>query len=283
MTAPAAPPLRPTRLGVEALFPELTGLARETTLLCPRIGEPGVRDSSVGGPLLWPADEPWPMCGAEGHYEPLRRPTEVVGPEPVAMVPVVQLYARDVPELPFPAGTDVLQVVWCPLLHDDGIDAVSPRLYWRDERAVGAGTLRSDRPEPYTADEDFVPRPCTVTPTRAVEYPNGDLPEGLGEALTDRFDEVERRFGVSYFDAATTIQSKVGGYPGWTQAPDWPTCRCGRRMAHLLSVTATETGPWHGDDDADAGHGMDMGDLGGVYLFVCTTCPDRPFAHRYDC
>lgn len=31
------------------------------------------------------------------------------------LIPVVQLYARDVPGLPFPEGTDVLQVLWLPV------------------------------------------------------------------------------------------------------------------------------------------------------------------------
>lgn len=68
----------------------------------------------------------------------------MVGPEPVAMVPVVQLYARDVPELPFPAGTDVLQVVWCPLIHDDEVGAALPKVYWRSEQTVAAGGMLPD-------------------------------------------------------------------------------------------------------------------------------------------
>lgn len=95
--------LAPIPFDVEAVFPELTGASRETTLLYPRAGQPGPGDSSIGGPLLWPADEPWPMCAEPDHYEPLEPP---VGPEPIAMVPVIQLYARDVPGLVFsPART----------------------------------------------------------------------------------------------------------------------------------------------------------------------------------
>ncbi|WP_234543557.1 hypothetical protein [Streptomyces shenzhenensis] len=289
---------------VESLIPELVGLGRQTTLLYPRSGEPGVCSSSIGGPLLWPADEPWPLCAEPGHWKPLRTPTEVVGPEPVAMVPVVQLYARDVPELPFPAGMDVLQVVWCPLIHDDEVGAALPKVYWRSEQAVAAGGMLPDPPAPYEYEEEFVPRPCTVTPTRVVEYPNRDLPGDLAQALSQRFSEIEEAFGFSYYEMATTVQSKVGGYPGWLQQPDWPSCRCGRRMDHLLSITASEPieGRWFPLDEqgpeisissrwamtdhtfADTiGHGMDMGDLGGVYLFVCPECPDMPYTHRYDC
>jgi hypothetical protein len=289
---------------VAELIPELAGLARETTLLYPRSGKPGTHESSIGGPLLWPADDPWPMCAEPGHWKPLRSPTETVGPEPVALVPVVQLYAKDLPELPFPAGTDVLQVLWCPLIHDDEAGTALPKLYWRNEQVITSGGVLSGHPEPYKYDEELVPRPCTVTPTRVVEYPNYDMPEGLAVALGDRFEEINEELGLSYYDVATTIQSKVGGYPGWTQEPNWPQCRCGRRMDHLLSITATEpsAGRWFPLDEQgprsenpahwseaehalfdSIGHGMDMGDLGGIYLFVCPTCPDLPYTHRYDC
>ncbi|MGW0337825.1 hypothetical protein ACWD0J_39545 [Streptomyces sp. NPDC003011] len=73
-------PLAPLPCDVEAVFPVLIGTAREVILLYPRAGQPGAGDSSVGGPLLWPAAEPWPMCAGPGHYKPLDPP---VGPEPV--------------------------------------------------------------------------------------------------------------------------------------------------------------------------------------------------------
>ncbi|MYS07021.1 hypothetical protein GTW71_11375, partial [Streptomyces sp. SID6041] len=52
----------PRPFDVTALFPQLALLARTATRLHPRPGSPTVHDSSVGGPLLWPADEPWPYC-----------------------------------------------------------------------------------------------------------------------------------------------------------------------------------------------------------------------------
>lgn len=52
----------PRPLDVEALFPGLAAHRRTATRLHPRPGTPAVADSSVGGPLLWPADEPWPVC-----------------------------------------------------------------------------------------------------------------------------------------------------------------------------------------------------------------------------
>lgn len=55
----------PPRPDVVAAVPELAAYARTATRLHPRPGSPGVGDSSVGGPLLWPAEEPWPVCTAD--------------------------------------------------------------------------------------------------------------------------------------------------------------------------------------------------------------------------
>lgn len=169
---PATPP-RP--VDVAAVFPQLAPLARAATRLHPRPGLPSPRDSSIGGPLLWPADEPWPHC--EGPHEvdglnPALSPADVrlerrihaamrdrnltpqeretlerirppreyphtVAVQPydgsIAMLPVAQLYVRDVPGLHVPEGADVLQVLWCPFDHP-----IMPRtaLFWRSAAAV---------------------------------------------------------------------------------------------------------------------------------------------------
>jgi hypothetical protein len=66
---------------VVAAVPDLATYARTATRLHPRPGAPGVSDSSVGGPLLWPAEEPWPVCTADTviahrHVANLRRPAD---------------------------------------------------------------------------------------------------------------------------------------------------------------------------------------------------------------
>ncbi|MFE5868156.1 hypothetical protein ACFQ6V_05790, partial [Streptomyces roseifaciens] len=48
----------PRPVDVAAVFPQLAPLARTATRLHPRPGAPSPHDSSVGGPLLWAADEP---------------------------------------------------------------------------------------------------------------------------------------------------------------------------------------------------------------------------------
>ncbi|MFG2408924.1 hypothetical protein ACGFR8_32165 [Streptomyces brevispora] len=52
-------PARP--VDIESVFPELVAHRCTATRLHPRPGVPRRHDNSVGGPLLWPADEPWPV------------------------------------------------------------------------------------------------------------------------------------------------------------------------------------------------------------------------------
>lgn len=58
----------PRPIDVTRDFPELAGMARTALRLHPRVGAPTVEQSSVGGPLLWPADEPWPVCEGPHPY-----------------------------------------------------------------------------------------------------------------------------------------------------------------------------------------------------------------------
>ncbi|MBC3841117.1 DUF1963 domain-containing protein [Streptacidiphilus sp. 4-A2] len=291
-------PARP--VDVEAVFPELMPFRREATRLHPRAGAPGPWESSVGGPLLWPAPEPWPYCEEEHPA------VAFAAPEPGAkpLVPVVQLFARDVPDLPFPDGTDVLQVLWCPFDHHD-VYAPRPALRWRDSAACGP--LPCPPPRPGDAPDDYVPGPCVIHPESIVEFPQWDLPEELHEVLEERFDQVEKETGWSYwYHLSVAPGIKTGGYPDWTQEAAWPLCGgCGEPMRHLLTVGSAEFDgaswqswlpledtpasgtvldlPYEDRDRVQRAAGLMLGDMGGVYLFVCTACPDMPHAHRFDC
>ncbi|WP_304451425.1 hypothetical protein [Nocardiopsis sp. YSL2] len=105
----------PRPANIEELYPELRPWRRETVRLHPRPGRPSSHDSSVGGPLLWPQDEPWPVCDGE-HYD---RDTQEPYDREVKLVPVVQLHRTHAPDAPFLAGHDLLQVLRCPYDHGE--------------------------------------------------------------------------------------------------------------------------------------------------------------------
>src|SRR5262249_24164324 len=149
-----------------------------------------VRDSSVGGRLLWPANEPWPYC-MDAHPKFGFDPQPPLGPVP--LVPVLQLYAADVPDLPFPPGTDLLQLLWCPY-HHAPYYAPRPLLPWRAAADIN-GLLLAHPPQPTDAPDDHMPAPCILHPERVIEYPHWDLPVQLIDALDERFDWLKRETG----------------------------------------------------------------------------------------
>lgn len=284
-----------------AVFPQVVPFARTTIRLHPRQGSPTAEQSSVGGPLLWPADEPWPTCEADGFDDHID-----ANSDPVPLVPVMQLLADDVPDLPFADGTDVLQVLWCPFDHDP-YSAPLPKLRWRRRADIAARLEHVPAPDDE-AQARYVPKPCVIDPEKVTEYPSYDLPWDVLSQISDTARQVETDTGWEYdTDLAVASGIKVGGYPGWTQSPHWPTCTCGSRMDHLVTVASWEFDrgdekrwipiedrasmagwdldssddhPWHAIRNPT---GLMLGDAGGLYFFVCTSCPGRPFDYRFDC
>jgi len=233
---------------------------------------------------------------------------------PVALVPVLQLYARDVPELPFPEDTDLFQLLWCPNWHDGPWHGPAPLTIWR--RAADVTEPLPTPPAPRFEDDwewcarDYVPLPCVLHPERVTEYPHPcNLPAQYPHAcnlpveLAERIEQWDERHDDLYWTALSTAPgTKVGVHPRWIQAPEWPVCGCGRRMQHLLTVASEEFANrerWLPLEDRDdpritgqrllidrdcwAPHGVMLGDVGSLYLFTCTARPERPLGGTMQC
>ncbi|MEU1622090.1 hypothetical protein ABZ479_32930 [Streptomyces sp. NPDC005722] len=344
----------PRPVEVTAVFPELAPLARPAVRLHPRPGSPSVADSSVGGPLLWPAGEPWPHCeDAHLHVDTGFRqsPTEVrlgrrlqarwrrdgpapvltpeeealkernaawlaarfeVGPPrpaecPVPMLPVAQLYLRDVPLLQPPGQADLLQVLWCPYEHEPYYKP-STALFWRS--AADVGDVLAAPPEPYEADyPGYVPEPCVLAPEAITEYPNSlDLSPELQRMLEDwsRWQAAGADVDSSYAEYPRDFYSvhlgnapgwKVGGWPPWGRTdPYLRHCAvCEARMVPLLTIASWE---WDGGEGhswapredqaaarADSHYAgqdpsqptkVEVGSTDNLQIYVCPTSPEHP-------
>jgi hypothetical protein len=289
-------------------FPALAEQARVAVRLHPRRGTPGPLDSSVGGPLLWPAEEPWPHCAEHeaGSWELVAASEPGTLAAAIPMVAVAQVFARDVPELPFPAGADVCQVLWCPAQHGDALQPLA-LVRWRDSTAVGVALAEPPSPGPDLGTGEFRPQPCALDPERVVDYPD---PWELDDGLRQEIEAWAQEHGSSYFDLATAPGTKAVGWPDWIQHPEYPACTCGAAMEHLLTLASWECDgaswpcwlpeqeraaltfhppPAGGDPEQypllttteDAG--LMIGDAGNFYLFTCTRCADRPVRTASQC
>ncbi|MEV4619100.1 hypothetical protein AB0J74_10400 [Asanoa sp. NPDC049573] len=323
----------PRPVDLTELFPQLRDHSATATRLHPRPGTPTTGDSSVGGPLLWSADEPWPVCmDGDAHYvdtlmtpATVRRSREIYTAaqaraaatgtpyeltdeeraqvpaydfsephtlllQPIPLVPVAQLYQRDIPDFVGPDGADVLQVLWCPLDHPE--DGYNPRvrLIWR--RSTDVTTPLEQAPEPPVVNDSYLPVSCVVHPERVREYQYGDLlPDELGERIT-AWEQAQERTEDDHIardyqsDLSLAPGWKVAGFASWSLSDPQPmNCtECGRAMTLLLTA---DSGEWDGtecswrpvEEPADASPdptGVTIGRGYALYVFRCPASFDHP-------
>ncbi|MFG1989738.1 hypothetical protein ACGFJ7_07105 [Actinoplanes sp. NPDC048988] len=292
------------RVEIEQAVPGLREYARDATRLRPVPGEPGVAESSVGGPLLWPADEAWPLCTDGDHYldrlltvetvwrqrriyaaaearaAATGKPYEVTDAEraelpgndysephaaarqAIAFVPVAQLYRRDVPGIDWPAGADLLQVLWCPLDHES--TGYNPRVELRWRRAADVGATLESVPQPAVVNEDYLVTPCVVRPEVVREHEYDGL---LPDRLRKQAERWAARRGLDYDDDLSVAPGwKVGGYASWALS-DWHAVdcvACGSPMKLLITAASSEDdGAPRTPTDVVIGRGYSL------YVFVC--------------
>ncbi|HEU5108495.1 MAG TPA: hypothetical protein VFT95_08060 [Micromonosporaceae bacterium] len=228
----------------------------------------------------------------------------VVPPEPVALVALVQLRAADIADLSCPAGTDLLQVLWCPNQHrDDDHTGHVVHLRWRatadladlvDPDLVDA----AEPPAPATWEESYLPRACDLHPEEVTEYPWWEeLPPELGRRIRD-WDDGRGPHEDTYFSTSQAPGWKVGGYAEWdvTDLQEMTCAGCGRTMDLLLTIDSTESGDgaWQPEQerhltpsfadprwqDVNEPTGISVGRHGQLRIFICRTCPGTP--HRLN-
>ncbi|MFJ2738380.1 hypothetical protein ACIO3O_01800 [Streptomyces sp. NPDC087440] len=250
---------RPSLDSILGALPELAPHARTAALLHPERAEPGRRDSSIGGPLLWPDDEPWPLCSLPDE-------NSADGMPATAMVPVAQVFRHDAPGAWWPAGTDLLQILWCPNEHwDPPIQQAdtSPVVDVRWRRAADVTGRSASPPLPSRYDEDsYLPQACTVTVEQVTDFPFRDE---LPAELHPRLAELVRETGDGG-DLVTRLAGwKLGGWPTWhlTQPTVIPCEDCGTAMTLLFTVASGDV------------PGVVVGRWGDLRIFTC------PADHRH--
>ncbi|MFE0508652.1 hypothetical protein [Streptomyces sp. NPDC058964] len=295
--------------------------ARPATLLRPSAGTPGPYESSVGGPLLWPSDEQWPVCRAPhlvhkreklserdqelwqemdrrmkerraargGAYEiteedaqTQRRIMDGAGAldmitwerirtvsephaTPSPMVAVLQLFSRDVPGLHFPAGSDLLQLLWCP---DDHSEPPGQPRYWgpnvevRFRSAAGVAEIL-DPPRPQELKNGYLPHPCVLDPVDVVDLPDQDeLPEDLVETADAWAEDLDLEYARTF---GCLSGWKAGGWPSWHLTDLVPIdCSCGARMRLHLTM------------DSGGAPKLNVGRFGELRVFMCPLDDSHP-------
>jgi hypothetical protein len=223
---------------------------------------------------------------------------------PVARLPVVQLYVRDVPLLRPPGQADLLQVLWCPFDHPlRPYPAIA--VFWRSAGAVT--DILTTPPEPAAVQyEGYVPEPCLLDPEQITEYPHllelsEDLQELLGQWSTWQEADVTAE---SYYEPApqefyrlelsVAPGWKAGGWTSWGLTDPIPQfCpACDTEMTPLLTIASTEwndstrswipyedqaqTEPSPANPDPRHPARVQVADDNDLQLYACPASPDHP-------
>ncbi|WP_455754323.1 hypothetical protein [Streptomyces erythrochromogenes] len=279
----------PRPIDVTAVFPQLAPLARPAIRLHPRPGSPTPLDSSVGGPLLWPADEPWPHCDELHEWYDSELDEWREGPN--AMLPVAQLYVRDVPLLRPSGQADLLQLLWCPFEHEPDYKPPT-KLFWRS--AAEITDLLAVPPVTAAVEYDeYVPERCVLAPEEVTEFPH---PLQLGKEFQQQLEDWNhgQESGADFYTDELSLAPgwKAGGWTPWGLTdPIVQNCAvCDAEMTPLLTIASKE---WHfrrlswvpyEDRDVAAVAGSGVENSPGVQisggnhlqLYVCPESPEHP-------
>ncbi|MCC9607203.1 DUF1963 domain-containing protein [Blastopirellula sp. JC732] len=222
----------PAKINIETMIPGIASQAKVAIRLHPTPCDNVPEDvSKIGGRFVWPKAEAWPQCHDSRHE---------YATKPPILAPVVQLRAADFPEVEFRPGSDLFQLLWCPVTEDacDELMAPAPFAFWRSlddivERLdFEPPTDASDVIESYLLFQQCIPQPCAISPERVREYPViSMLPDELLDPLPEEMWDTYQQEEVGPCPA-----TKIGGHPYWIQNDDTPTCDCGAKMDFLLQL-----------------------------------------------
>ncbi|MEV3934975.1 hypothetical protein AB0K52_03195 [Glycomyces sp. NPDC049804] len=195
----------------------------------------------AGTPDMFSAEE---RAFLDALREPERRNPrrDESGTATAPLLPVAQLFTRDVAGLPFSERFDLLQVLWCPFDHpatEEYWPAV--QLRWRD---TTQSVFKPMYPMGSTlvGFEDYVPSPCVLAPEEVTEYPDMNL---LSPELREEIKATSERLETfDYHDNALAPGWKVNGHgAAWMIIDAYDVlCECGAKAKPLLTATSGETG-----------------------------------------
>jgi uncharacterized protein YwqG len=199
---------------------------------------------------------------------------------------VLQLYKNDFPAFYFPGDSSLFQLFRCP--NNDCPDACSEmydqkmfHYYFnpdKDNKILSKPTYNLPNAESEVPD-------CYLKSKVVDDFPNYD------DFEDDDFVDIEKKYGDDlsglFMDNYSALpNSKFGGYPGFTQAPFYPTCTCGKTKEFFFQLSSedpeesTEQRPSPGTWSP---HGIMIGDVGNIYYYVCKSCGPKTIESYWDC
>lgn len=196
---------------------------------------------------------------------------------------VLQLHQRQFPAMWFPRQRNLFQLFRCPNARCGGIGPHGDRHMLGLFSETKQGERRTlpypdvdveESLELSNADELPVFEAIKIGPRQVHDYPlDGEAFWGPSWArFVERYRQYEWFRDEQFNPRVANVEgTKVGGFPSWRQgSPSWPVdCNCGRSKTFIFQLACE--------------NGITIGDMGGVYFFVCIRCGVKSLESRWDC
>lgn len=275
------------------LIPSLENRVKTCVRVLPCQGdEPEVNATKLCGCFLWSQNEPWFYCDEpeaalhnDYNWDELVDEAgcsssniwSVSHPKHNdAFITILQVRSEDVPEMRFPTGKDIFQLLWCPRDHPSTHTTIC-RVVWRAEKEVQ--NIFESPPQPsHPENYDLTPEPSRIRLERVSEYPALWSLSPIERELL--YDEDGGEGDAEYYSQKMNCAGiKIGGHPHWIQDPQIPVCECSKEMEHLLTIGSDifEDYPEH------KAPGLVIGDCGSIYIFICYECSNPPIKTVFQC
>jgi uncharacterized protein YwqG len=197
--------------------------------------EPSSGGTRVGGVPLAPPGFEWPRCA------------ECKG----AMQFLAQVFLRDTGVEAFSAREQLLLLFQC----QNNPGACEE---WDPEAGGNAALL-----VPAAGAAPVVPPPVTEEEKKAELEGPRTLLKAQGVALQEFDDAGEDAYAAALNERGGAAIGRLGGRPSWIQGDETPECDCGAAMTFVAQI------------EDHAGGGINFGDAGAGYAFVCEQCEER--------
>lgn len=200
---------------------------------------------------------------------------------------VFQIYKKDFLEFYFPNDATIFQLFRCP--NNDCKDSYNE--FYDHKMFHYFSKVKCEINNEFIKEknklanfEPEVPN-CYLKPTEKFDFPNYD------DFNEEDFVEMEKKFGEEFYeefiDKYNAIpNTKLWGYPSFTQSPFYPECNCGKTKDFLFQLSSEDTedgieSPLYPNNWSS--HGIMIGDVGNIYYFVCKDCGEKSIESYWDC
>ena len=200
---------------------------------------------------------------------------------------VFQIYKKDFSDFYFPNDSNIFQLFRCPNNNckDSYNEFFDHKMFHYFSKVNCERNKELEKEKNNLTDLELEVPNCYLKSIEKFDFPNYD------DYDENDFVEIENKFGEDlsekFMDKYSAIQNtKLYGYPSYTQSPCYPVCNCGKTKEFLFQLSSEDIEDgveFPPKPDNWSSHGIMIGDVGNIYYYICKDCGEKSIESNWDC